>query len=91
MTAARVGRGRIEAGLVGLAGLHGLGEGVVDFEDGAFGAVVAVELGLVVEQRTHHQVTTNAVAELGRLQIGGDVLRRVSVNASSCVIFASLR
>ena len=41
MTAARVGGGRIEAGLVGLAGFHGLGEGVVDFEDGVFGDVAA--------------------------------------------------
>jgi len=28
---------RIEARLIRLAGLHGLGEGVVDFEDSAFG------------------------------------------------------
>ena len=36
-----VGRGRQE-GLVGHAGLHRLTEGVVDLEDGFFGAVVAV-------------------------------------------------
>jgi len=30
---------RIEAGLVGLAGLHGLGEGVLDFEDDVFRAL----------------------------------------------------
>lgn len=29
-------------------GADGLGEGLVDFEDGAFGAVVAGELGLVL-------------------------------------------
>src|SRR5512137_69972 len=48
MAAAWVSRWRIKAGLVGLAGLHGGGEGVVDFEDDAFGAVVAVELRLVL-------------------------------------------
>ena len=31
----------IESVLVGLAGADGLGEGVVDFEDDTFGAVVA--------------------------------------------------
>lgn len=48
MAAAWVSRWRIKAGLVGLAGLHGGGEGVVDFEDDAFGAIVAVELFLVL-------------------------------------------
>jgi hypothetical protein len=48
MTAPRVRRWRVEARLVGLAGADGLGEGVVDFEDDALGAVVAVELLLVL-------------------------------------------
>ena len=48
MAAPRVCRGRVQAGLVGVASADGFGEGVVDFEDDALGAVVAVELGLVV-------------------------------------------
>ena len=39
---AGVGGGWVEAGLVGVAGAGGFGEGVGDFEDGALGAVVAV-------------------------------------------------
>ena len=46
MAAGEVGGGWVQQGLVGHAGLHGLGEGVVDLEDGFFGAVVAV-FGLV--------------------------------------------
>lgn len=41
-----IGGGWVHKGLVRQAGLHGLGEGVVDLEDGLFGAVVAV-FGLV--------------------------------------------
>ena len=41
MAAAWIGRGRVEAGLIGLAGADGLGHGVIDLEDDAFGAVVA--------------------------------------------------
>ncbi len=48
MAAARVCWGWIEAGWVGLAGLYGFGEGVVDLDDGAPGAVVAVESFLVL-------------------------------------------
>ena len=48
MPAPSVGVGRVEAGLVGVACLHGVGEGVVYLEDDAFVAVVAVELGLVL-------------------------------------------
>lgn len=48
MTTPRISRRRLAAGLVGMPGLHGFGEGVVDFEDDAFGAVVAVELLLVL-------------------------------------------
>ncbi|HCS53912.1 MAG TPA: hypothetical protein DIW81_20380, partial [Planctomycetaceae bacterium] len=40
--------GWIELGLVGLAGADGFGHLVVDFEDGAFGAVVAVVFGFVL-------------------------------------------
>ena len=47
MSAARVCWWRIKAGLIRLAGLHRFGEGGVDFEDGAFSAVFAVELGFV--------------------------------------------
>ena len=47
MAAPRISRGRIEACGVGGAGALAVGEGVVDFEDGAFGAVVAIEFGLV--------------------------------------------
>ena len=47
MAAARVCWWRIKAGLAELAGALGGGESVVDFEDGAFGAVIAVELGFV--------------------------------------------
>src|SRR6267142_3358496 len=47
MATARVHRRRVEANLVGLAGAHGRGEGVVDGEDDAPGAVVAVALRLV--------------------------------------------
>lgn len=42
MAARRVGGGRVEEGLVSRAARHGLGEGVVDLEDGFFGAVGAV-------------------------------------------------
>jgi len=42
-----IGRRRIEAGLVGLAGLHSLLHGVVDLQDDAPGAVLAVG-GLVL-------------------------------------------
>ena len=40
-----IGRGAggwVEAGLVGVAGADGVGHGVVDFEDDALGAVIAV-------------------------------------------------
>jgi hypothetical protein len=39
---AGIGGRRVEAGLVRLAGAGGFQQGVVDFEDDAFGAVVAV-------------------------------------------------
>src|SRR5579884_2061016 len=42
MRHARVGRRRVEAGLVGVAGAHGLVHGVVELEDDALGAVLAV-------------------------------------------------
>lgn len=42
MTAAGIGGGSVEAGLVGLAGGDGVLHGVIDVEDGVFGAVVAV-------------------------------------------------
>lgn len=42
MTAARVSGRRVEAGLVGLGGAMGFGEGSGDFQDGVFGAAVAV-------------------------------------------------
>ena len=48
MAATRVCWRRIKTGLIGPARLLGFGEGVVDFQDDAFGAVVAVELGLVL-------------------------------------------
>ena len=41
MTTPRIRRWRVKAGLVGVTRLDGLGEGVVDFEDGLLGAVVA--------------------------------------------------
>ena len=41
-------RGGGQARLIGLAGLHRGGDGIVDFQDDAFGAVVAFELGLVL-------------------------------------------
>ena len=41
MTASRVGRGWIEAGLVGFARANGLRKGVVNFEDRVLGAVGA--------------------------------------------------
>ncbi len=47
MATRRIGGRRVEEGLVGVAGCDGLGEGVVDLEDGFFGAVVAV-FGLVL-------------------------------------------
>ena len=46
MAAVRIGGGRDEAGLIGLAGLHAGGDGGVDFEVYAFVVVVAVENGL---------------------------------------------
>ena len=42
MTTPPIPRGRVEAGLVGLAGGDGVLHGVVDFEDGSLGAVFAV-------------------------------------------------
>lgn len=42
MAAGGIGGRWVQQGLVRHAGLHGLGEGVVDLEDGLFGAVVAV-------------------------------------------------
>src|SRR5882672_5326481 len=47
MATARVRRWRVEAGLVRLTGADRRGEGVVDVEDDAPGAVVTVELCLV--------------------------------------------
>ena len=47
MAAARVCRMWIESRLIWLAGADGIGHGVVDFEDDALGAVVAVILLLV--------------------------------------------
>ena len=47
MTAPRICWWRVEAGLVGNAGTDGLGDRVVDFEDDAFGTVVAVVFGLI--------------------------------------------
>ena len=48
MSHPRIGGWRVEPGLVRLAGADGLGHRVVDFEDDAFGAVVAVVLGFVL-------------------------------------------
>ena len=48
MGQARIGRGWVEARLVGLTGAERRDEGVVDVEDDAPGAVVAVELRLVL-------------------------------------------
>ncbi len=48
MATPRVGRRRVEAGLVGLAGADGLLHGVVDLEDDALGAVVTVVLLLLL-------------------------------------------
>jgi hypothetical protein len=48
MATARVSRRRVEARLVGLTGADRLGEGVVDCEDDTPGAIVAVELRLVL-------------------------------------------
>src|SRR5690606_24231562 len=45
---AGVGGGWVEAGLVGEAGLGGVGEVVVDLEDDALGAVLAVGLLVVL-------------------------------------------
>ena len=45
--AAGIGRWRVQPRLIGNAGLHRLTEGVVDLEDGGFGAVVAM-FGLVL-------------------------------------------
>lgn len=42
MAAGGIGGWGIQQSLVGAAGLHRLTEGVVDLEDGVFGAVVAV-------------------------------------------------
>ena len=39
---ARIGRWGIKSGLIRLAGAGGFGQGVVDFEDGVFGAIGAV-------------------------------------------------
>lgn len=57
MAAAWVGWGWVEAGWVGGAGAGGLGEGVVDFEDDALRAVVAVGLLVVLPddgEGVHH-------------------------------------
>ncbi len=52
----RRSRRRIEARLVGLAGADGGLHGVVDFEDDAFGAVVAVVFWINAKLCAHLQV-----------------------------------
>jgi hypothetical protein len=76
MTAERVG-GVGEAGLIGVAGADGFGEGVVDFQDDVFGAVVAVEIGLVLALHDGEgvQVVGHGGARRGeRLGQGGGLL-----------------
>lgn len=68
MTAPWISRWRVEAGLVGLAVALGGGEGVVDFQDGAFGAVVAVELLLVLALYDREGVHDAGHGIAGRLE-----------------------
>lgn len=67
MTAPRVCWWWIKPRLIRLAGLHGGGEGVVYFKDDALGAVVAVELGLVLALHDGEGVqdVINSVARCG--------------------------
>lgn len=61
--------GRVEAGLVGVAGLHGLGHGVVDFQDGFLGAVGAVLfLVLPLYDREGVHDVGDGVAGFGEMQ-----------------------
>ena len=72
MATPRVRGRRVEAGLVGLPGADGLGKAVVNFQDDALGAVVAVILLLVLaaddgegEVDDDDQACTNQPRELG--------------------------
>ena len=76
MTTLRVRWRRIGARLVGLAGLRGIGEGVVDFEDDAFGAVehqkssLSNRLSLFRESRTGSSIQRLPC----RMSFGGGVV-----------------
>jgi hypothetical protein len=58
----RVGRGWVEAGLVGLAGADGCGYDVIDFQDDPFGTAVAV-----VSSALHRRKLTTEVILLHKL------------------------
>lgn len=58
MAAGGIGGRGIEQGLVRHAGLHGLGEGVVDLEDGLFGAVVAVRWSRLCASRWGRSISS---------------------------------
>ena len=84
MTASRVCWRRIETRLVGFSGFYGRDEGVVDFQDDAFGAVVAVELGLVLalhDGEGVHDVGHGGAGRGERLGQGGGLLTPLGLRA----------
>ena len=73
MRGAGIAGRRVEAGLVGLAGAHGLGHLVVDFQDDALGAVFAVR-GLVLaldDGEGVHDVVHVVAGDAVEVEVGG--------------------
>ena len=82
MATAQVSRRWVEARLVGLTGAHGLGEGVVDVEDNAPGAVVTIELRLVLAADDGEGVHAGGYGVARRREAGREprpVCRRLAV------------
>jgi hypothetical protein len=97
MAAAGVGGGRVEQGAVGGAGGDGVGEGVVDLEDEALGAVVAVT-GLVVAANNGESVhdVVGVVAgdavevEEGGVQLAAELEAALGVPAEGRAVVAAV-
>ncbi len=73
MRYARVGGGWVEEGLVGLAAGDRSGHGVVDLEDGVFGAVVAVGFFVFAfdERKGIHDVVNVVTLDAVEVEVGG--------------------
>ena len=84
-------RGAGQAGLVGDAGAGGFGHGVVDFEDDALGAVLAVPLGFILALHDGEGVhdVGHGVAGSGELALSRARSSAVSFSAGHQSPFAS--